>query len=141
MRRAAILRQWAPIVVGVALLASMVACRKPTEPLRLSSIQLGTEIDEQQRVKTPVDLDFGFPTDATVYASIGTEGAGTGKLHLVWAELITGRRHTEQEQQVSADGPVFFAFHFRPPEGWQPGRHTIIFALENDKHSREFTVR
>ncbi len=140
MRRATILRQWAVVAVGAALLGAT-ACQKASEPLRLSSIQLGTEIDEQQRVTAPVDLDFAFAPDATVYASIGTEGTGSGTIRLIWAELVTGRRYTEQEQRVTADGPAFFAFQFRPPEGWKSGRHTIIFALENDKHSREFTVR
>lgn len=134
-------RRWTALAVLLPLLALNAACRKPTEPLHLKSIEIGTQIDAHQRVVAPVDLDFGFPKDAPVYVSIGTEGSGAGTLHLTWAELVSGHVHVEQEQAVTGDGPSYFAFHFMPPGGWPVGRHTVIFALDADKHSREFTVR
>lgn len=128
-------------VLAVALGGGTGGCRTPSAPLHLRSIEIGTAVDAQQRVVSPVDLDFAFSTDSTIYASIGTEGSGSGTLHLLWGDLISGYVHTEQEQRVSADGPAFFAFHFKPEGGWSSGRHMIIFALDGDKHSREFTVR
>ena len=82
-----------------------------------------------------------FERQDTIYASIGTEGAGAATLKVLWGDLLSGKVHSEEEQRINPTGPAYFAFHFVPPDGWSEGRHMIIFALDSDKHSREFTVR
>ncbi len=124
------------------MLAAVGGCRKPTaEPLRLKSIELGTEVDGNNRVPSPVAPDYAFTSQTTVYASIGTEGSGTGTLKALWGDLLSGRVLAEQEQHIDPDGAAYFEFHFVPPDGWVEGRHMIIFSLDADKHSREFLVR
>jgi hypothetical protein len=130
--------RWAALAL---VLAALGACRKPAEPLRLKSIELGTAVDAENRVTSPAEPDHAFAPQTIIYASIGTEGSSAGTLKALWGDLLTGKVHAEQEQRINPTGPAHFEFHFVPPDGWSEGRHMIIFSLDGDKHSREFQVR
>jgi hypothetical protein len=124
-------------LAATLLLVAAGACKPPPEPLKLKAIELGTAVDKQNRVESPTR---SFAPDATVYASIATEGGGTGKLTVQW--LAGTHVVASQTQDVNPSAPARFVFHFASPGGWPAGTNRIMFSLnDGEKHTAEFQVR
>jgi hypothetical protein len=128
-------------MVFVLISALAIGCSSaspPPEPIHLKAITLGTAVDGDQRIGTPTRT---FGPDATVYASIKTEGSGTTTLHITWAGA-GGKRLHDEDRTVTGSGPTFFAFQFKPEGGWTPGVNRISFALgDEQRHTAEFEIR
>jgi hypothetical protein len=122
--------------VLVLLLAG--ACSKPVEPLKITAIDLGHRVNDDNRVPSPSETYA--PAD-TVYASISVEGTGSGTLTARWTSA-DGQVLAEQTQKIALIAPVYFEFHLAPPGGWPKGRHKTVFTLDGGgSRTREFEVR
>lgn len=125
-------------VTAVLLCALGAACSAPSEPLKVTAIDLGIAVDNQNRVQSP---SMTFSPESAVYASIATEGSGTGTLAGRWTDS-DGRFLNEQTQTINPTKPAYFEFHFVPPGGWPKGRHKVVFTLDGGgTRTREFEVR
>lgn len=123
---------WA--VLGLLLAG---ACR-PAEPLKITAIDLGHRVNDDNRVPSSSET-FG-PAD-TVYASISVEGTGPGTLAARWTNA-DGQVLAEQTQKIAPTAPAHFEFHVAPPGGWPKGRHKAVFTLDGvGSRTREFEVR
>jgi hypothetical protein len=126
-------RHAALLVLGCAL----AAC-KPAEPVKITSIELGTFVSDDKSISSPSET---FASSSTIYASIATEGAAAGTLKAQWVSA-DGQTLTEQTQQINPTKPTHFEFHFAPPGGWPKGRHKVTFTLNGTgTRTREFEVR
>jgi len=120
------------------LLVACGACSKPAEPVRITAIELGSTINPDNTVSSP---NVTFPPNATVYASIATEGAGPATLAARWTGA-DGRVITEQTQSINPSKPAHFEFHFVPPENWPKGMHKVVFTLNGGgSRTRDFEIR
>jgi len=127
-------RHAALLVLGCAL----AACSKPAEPVKITSIELGTFVGDDKSISSPSET---FASSSTIYASIATESAGAGTLKAKWVSA-DGQTLTEQTQQINPTKPAHFEFHFAPPGGWPKGRHKVTFTLNGSgTRTREFEVR
>jgi hypothetical protein len=125
------------LVILASTLVTLAACvSKPTEPLRMKAIDLGTAVDADGRISAPARQ---FDPHATVFVSISTEGGGPGTFHVRFvgnAEVLS-----EQSKDVDPDGPTHVVFQFAPPNGWPAGRSRVLFWMNDaEKHSAEFDV-
>src|SRR4029077_12554152 len=98
---------------------------------------LGTAVDQENRV---IGSKNTFAPDDTVYASIATSGGGSATLSVRWTNIPGGSVVHEERRTISSRKPGAFEVHCRPPEGWAVGRHALLFALDDDVHTREFKV-
>jgi hypothetical protein len=120
------------------LLIACGACSKPAEPVRITGIELGSTINTDNTVSSP---NVTFPPNATVYASIATEGTGSGTLASRWIGA-DDQVFTEQTQSINPTKPAYFEFHFVAPGGWPKGRHKVVFTLNGGgTRTREFEIR
>jgi hypothetical protein len=125
---------------AVAVLMLLVACGacKPTEPVRITGIELGSTINPDNTVSSP---NVTFPPNATVYAAIATEGTGPATLAARWTGA-DGQVFTEQTQSINPSKPAHFEFHFVPPGNWPKGRHKVVFTLNGGgSRTRDFEIR
>ena len=104
---------------------------EPPESLKMSVIEFGTEVDASNRITSPTRT---FTSQSTVYASIATEGAGSGTLVVEWAVGTPATIVSTEKQDINPTAPAQFAFHFVPPEGWPKGTNRLRFALEPGRH-------
>src|SRR6185295_1610313 len=113
-------------------------CSKPSEPLKMTAIDLGPAITDDKIVHAPAQT---YAPTSTIYASIATEGAGSGTLTARWT-AADGQVLAEQKQTINPTKPTHFEFHFAPASGWPPGRHKVVFSLDGaGTRTREFEIR
>jgi len=114
------------------------ACNGPAEPLKITAIDLGHRVGDDNRVPSSSET-FGPPD--TVYASISVEGRGSGTLSARWTSA-DGQVLAEQTQKIAPTAPAHFEFHVAPAGGWPKGRHKAVFTLDGvGSRTREFEVR
>jgi hypothetical protein len=114
------------------------ACSGPGEPLKITAIDLGHRVSDDNRV--PSSSETYGPAD-TIYASISVEGTGSGTLAARWTNA-DGEVLAEQTQKIAPTAPTHFEFHLAPPGGWPKGRHKAVFTLDGaGSRAREFEVR
>jgi hypothetical protein len=116
-----------------ALLA--VGCQSD-QRLQVTTIQLGRAINPD---KTVSDHTTRFKPTDTIYASVLTDGAGSGKVKVRW--LYRGSVVSEPEQDVSYQGPAATEFHIQNSGGFPAGEYTVEFVLDGRAiGSRDFRV-
>jgi hypothetical protein len=128
-------RAHASAILGILL---AVACSQPAEPLKITAIDLGHRLSDDNRVPSPSET---YDAASTVYASISVEGVGSGTLAARWTSA-DGQLLAEQTQKIAPTAPAHFEFHLAPPGGWPKGRHKAVFTLDGGgSRTREFEVR
>jgi hypothetical protein len=146
-----------PVVVLVlaAVAGGAGACKKKTEtvepptttvpaapastPLAVTSVNLGKSLGPDKRV-TAETTTFG--TRDTIYASVATDGSGTGgTLAARWTSQ-DGQVVDETTQSVGAAGPAVTEFHVSKPSGWPVGNYKVEVMLNGAAtQSKEFRVQ
>ena len=135
------IRRWGAAALVAAMVMAAASCTSapPQEALKIASIDLSNAVDDKGRV---VSLSETYPPTGTVYASIATEGSGTGTLKARWFDLQGGVLK-EETKTVTATGPTHTAFSHLPPGGWPAkGRYKAEFSIDGkDTRTREFEIR
>ena len=127
--------------VGVVMLALAVAgCSAPAEPVKIVSVDLTHEIDENNETRSGARETFA-PT-STIYASIATEGTGPATLAAKWTDP-SGKVLADEKKEINPTKPQRSEFHIKPPEGGHPvGRYKVVVTLNGGgTRTREFEVR
>ena len=126
------------VVAATLLLLALASCSKPPEPVKIIAIDLGSAVDDENRVLSPA---MTYSAQSTVYASIATEGMGTATLTARWTDP-DGQLLADQTQAINPTKPAYFEFHLAPPGGWGKGRHKVVFAIGGTgSRTREFEIR
>jgi hypothetical protein len=98
--------------------------------LDVTDVALGRSIGPDNRVVEEIG-DFA-PTD-TIYATVETEGTGSGTLAARWT-FEDGQVVDEGSQSVS--GAQLTEFHVSKPDGWPAGHYEVIISLDGEEVER-----
>ncbi|MCD9027845.1 hypothetical protein LDO26_06460 [Luteimonas sp. BDR2-5] len=109
----------------------------PPAPAVVTGVELGNEIDADNRVTTPAS-EFG--TGDTIYASVTTDGESAAKLNARW--VYGEDRLVRSTDADVAAGPQVLAFDIHHPEGWPTGDYKVEISLDGTVvEIREFAIR
>ena len=114
----AIRRPWLALWVGTLALAAA-SCR-PSEPLKVSTIQIGRSENSDGSVGNHTTR---FRPDDTMHAAIITAGRGSGRITVKWTYM--GRPVSEESKDVSFFESGSTAFHINLPGGFPPGDYRL----------------
>jgi len=98
--------------------------------LDVTDVALGRSIGSDNRVLEEIG-DFA-PRD-TVYATVETEGTGSGTLVARWT-FEDGQVVDEESRSVS--GAQVSEFHVSHPDGWPAGHYEVIILLDGEEVER-----
>jgi hypothetical protein len=98
--------------------------------LDVTDVALGRAIGSDNRVVEEVG-DFA-PRD-TIYATVETEGTGSGTLAARWT-FEDGQVVDEESRSVS--GAQVTEFHVSHPDGWPAGHYEVIISLDGEEVER-----
>jgi hypothetical protein len=111
---------------AVAVMAMLLAAGcGSNQPLQVTTIQLGRSINPD---KTVASHTTRFKPTDTIYATVLTDGSGSGKIKVRW--LYRGTLLSEPEQDVTYQGPAATEFHLQNSSGFPPGDYTVEFFLD-----------
>jgi len=106
--------------------------------LEVGDIDMGRHVGADKKITDKTD-DFA-PTD-TIYASIDTKNAGTGKLAVRW-NFEDGKVVHADSQTVSPTGDATTEFHIVKPGGWPAGKYTLHVMLNDaEVKTKDITVK
>lgn len=107
--------------------------------VEISSVDLGTAVDADQKVTTPT-TEFA-PTD-TIYAAVSTTGtAPSAVLDAKWT-FQDGQTVNESSQTIAPNGAAVTSFHISKPDGWPAGNYKVEISLDGKQvASKDFTVK
>jgi hypothetical protein len=98
--------------------------------LDVTDVALGRSIGSDNRVVEEIG-DFA-PRD-TIYATVETEGTGSGTLVARWT-FEDGQVVDEESRSVS--GAQVSEFHVSHPDGWPAGHYEVIILLDGEEVER-----
>lgn len=118
------------------LFACLVGCGSD-DPLRVTSIQLGRSLNEDDTIASHTTR---FASGETVYVSVVTAGAGSGVIRVRWmyaGRVVLG----EPEKQVTYRDVAATEFHLQSVAGFPVGDYTVEAFLDGQSAGmREFRV-
>lgn len=112
----------------------------PAAPVAVavSSVDLGSAVDGDQKVTTPTT---SFGAKDTIYASVATTGAGTAKLDAKWT-YQDGQTVNEESTTINPTGPANTAFHIAKSSGWPTGSYKVEISQDGKSVStKDFSVK
>ena len=123
------------LVVSCALGAA-VACG-PSEPLKVTTIQLGRSLNSDDSVATHTT---SFNPKDTIYASVINDSAGAGTVSVRW--VYAGQTVREETKEVSFTREGATEFHLQSPSaGFPPGDYRVEIQVDGQPvGTREFRV-
>lgn len=123
------------VLVAVTL-ATAVACG-PSEPLKITTIQLGRSLNSDDSV---ANHTTSFHPKDTIYASLINDAAGAGTVSVRW--VYAGQTVSEETKNVSYNREGATEFHLQSPSaGFPAGDYRVEFQLDGKPiGTREFRV-
>jgi hypothetical protein len=120
---------------AIAALIFAAACGG-TEPLRVTTIQLGKSLNPDNSVGTHTTV---FRPDDTIYTSVLTTGNGPGTIAARW--LYAGRVVSEPKKEVRFRGDAATEFHIQNSGGFPAGEYQVEILVNGEKiATRDFKV-
>lgn len=107
-----------------------VAVEEPA--LDVTNVALGRSIGADKRV---VDEIGNFAPGDTIYASVETEGAGSGTLAARWT-FEDGQVVDESSHPIGGGAQVS-EFHVSKPDGWPVGHYEVVILLNGQEADRK----
>lgn len=124
-----------PSVVGLVLLVTLVGCG-PSQPIRISTIQLGRSLNPD---KTVGQHTTAFKPFDTMYVSALNPEKGYGTISVRW--MYAGRLVSEPSADVSYKGPAATEFHIQNSSGFPPGDYSVeVFLNGQSVGKRNYRV-
>jgi hypothetical protein len=123
------LRRTRELIVAAALIvAGLVgdACR-PSAPLRVTTIQTGRSLNSDKSVGSHTT---SFKPDDTMFASVLTEGPGSGTIGVRWR--YGGRVVSEETREVSYRDHAATEFHIQNSSGFPDGEYTVEILVDGE---------
>jgi len=141
-------------LMTVALVASAAACKKKEAPpaadttamapapapapLHVTGVETGKGINADKTVKDDAH-DFGVRD--TIYVSVKTEGAGSGKLSAK-VTFSDGQTVKEDSQDIAPTGDANHEFHIMKATPWPKGDYKVEIMLDGvAAGSKDFTIK
>ncbi|MEO8193986.1 MAG: hypothetical protein ABI681_09045 [Gemmatimonadales bacterium] len=122
----------------VADTAAMVPAPPAVVVLKVAGIETGKGINADKTVKDDAH-DFGVRD--TVYASVKTEGAGSGKLAAKWT-YQDGQVVGESTQDIAPPGDANHEFHIQKATRWPKGDYKVEIMLDGVSVGfKDFTIK
>jgi hypothetical protein len=109
----------------------MTACR-PSSPLRVTTIQTGKSLNSDKSVGNHTTR---FRPDDTMFASVLTDGPGSGTIGARWR--FAGRLVSEETKTVSYRDHAATEFHIQNSSGFPPGEYSVEILVDG----RSFATR
>jgi hypothetical protein len=110
----------------------------PAESLKVNGIETGKGLNANKTIKDDAH-DFGVRD--TIYTSVKTEGAGTGKLTAKWT-YKDGKVVNEQSQDISPTGDAHTEFHIAKASAWPKGDYKVEILLNGvSAGTKDFSVK
>ena len=145
-------------LVGAAAIALIVAtgCKKKDEapavdttaampapapapaPLHVTGVETGKGLNADKTVRDDAH-DFGVKD--TIYVSVKTEGAGSGKLG---AKFTYQNKQTvnETSQDITTTGDAMNEFHLAKKTAWPKGDYRVLITLNGDSvGTKDFSIK
>jgi hypothetical protein len=142
-------------VAAIALALAAVGCKKKEAPavdttavmpapmpapvaLKVSGIETGKGLNADKTVKDDAH-DFGVRD--TIYVSVKTEGAGTGKLSAKFT-FQDGQTVNESSQDIAPTGDANSEFHIQKATAWPKGDYKVEIMLDGvSAGTKDFTIK
>jgi hypothetical protein len=100
--------------------------------LDVTNVALGRSIGADRKV---VDEIGNFAPGDTIYASVETEGAGSGTLAARWT-FEDGQVVDESSHPIGGGAQVS-EFHVSKPDGWPAGHYEVVILLNGQEADRK----
>jgi len=108
----------------------------PSEPLRVTTLQLGRTLNPDNSVGTHTTR---FKPDETVYVSLLSDDPGYGTVTARW--LLNGTLVSEAKRDVSYTRAAATEFHLQNSGGFPHGNYRVEILINGEvAGSREFRV-
>ena len=112
-----------PITVGVLFVAILSgACGKP---LHVGTLQLGNRLNGDNTIGNHTTR---FKPDDTMFASVLTDGPGSGTIGARWR--FSGRLVSEETKNVSYRDHAATEFHIQNSSGFPPGDYSVEILVD-----------
>ena len=106
--------------------------------LHVTGVETGKGINDDKTVKDDAH-DFGVRD--TIYVSVKTEGAGSGKLSAKFT-FKDGQTVGEPSQDIAPTGDANHEFHFTKKTAWPKGDYKVVVRLNGDSVGvKDLTVK
>jgi hypothetical protein len=109
-------------LIAVGLVAA--GCR-PSGPLRVTTIQTGKSLNSDKSVGNHTTQ---FKPDDTMFASVLTDGPGSGTIGVRWK--YSGRLVSEETKSVSYRDHAATEFHIQNSSGFPPGDYSVEILVD-----------
>lgn len=107
-------------------------------PLHVTGVETGKGINDDKTVKDDAH-DFGVRD--TVYVSVKTEGAGSGKLAAKFT-FQDGQTVNETSQDIAPTGDANHEFHIQKASPWPKGDYKVLITLNGDSAgTKDFSIK
>ena len=113
---------FATALIAVGLVAA--GCR-PSGPLRVTTIQTGKSLNSDKSVGNHTTQ---FKPDDTMFASVLTDGPGSGTIGARWK--YSGRLVSEETKSVSYRDHAATEFHIQNSSGFPPGDYSVEILVD-----------
>jgi hypothetical protein len=121
--------------------AEPAAERTATQAVRVTAVELGRSVGPDGRINDNATSDEFRPND-TIYASVNTEGTGTGSTLVARWTFQDGQVVDETSSTISPTGPTVTTFHITKPDGFPVGRYKVEIRLNGQSvESKDFEVK
>jgi len=108
------------VVTAVIVLGVVTAACRPSGPLRVTTIQTGKSLNSDKSVGNHTTR---FKPDDTMFASVLTDGPGSGTIGVRWR--YSGRIVSEETKNVSYRDHAATEFHIQNSSGFPEGDYTV----------------
>ena len=117
------------LIAATALVITgfFVAACRPSEPLRVTTIQTGRSLNSDKSVGNHTTR---FKPDDTMFASVLTDGPGTGTIGVRWR--FAGRLVSEETREVSYRDHAATEFHIQNSSGFPPGDYSVEILVDGE---------
>ena len=106
--------------------------------LRVSNIETGKGLNADKTLKDNTD-DFGVRD--TIYVSVKTEGAGSGKLSAK-VTFQDGQTVEEASQDIAPTGDGYHEFHIQKASAWPKGNYKVEVMLDGaSAGTKDFSIK
>jgi hypothetical protein len=124
------------VAAAAIALAGLVGCG-PTEPLTVSTIQLGRSLNPDSSV---AEHTTTFRRNDTVYEAVLTAAPGRGTIGVKWT--YGGQVIDQPEKEVSYRDAAATSFNLVNSGGFPPGNYSVeVFVDGESAGSRNFNVQ
>ena len=122
-------------LVAAALVLGGAGCR-PSDPLRISTLQLGRSLNSDNSVGIHTTR---FKPGDTIYLSVLSDEPGYGTLAVRW--FLNGQKVSEATREVSYQREAATEFHLQNSGGFPQGDYRVEVLLNGEPAGRrEFRV-